>query len=100
MAFAIILGQNYNSYFSAITNVKLEKLEVRRQQLCLNFAAKCVNNPKHAHMFPKASCPLKLRNSKMFLEKRYRTVRSYKSAIPYKTRLLNEDIFKNLTKIK
>ena len=93
MALAIILGLNYRSYSSALVSVELEKLEDRRKQLCLNFAEKCVKNSKHAHMFPKTLVPSKTRKfkkSKKFLEQKCRTSRSYNSAIPYLSRLLNE----------
>ena len=77
--------------------MNLATLELRRQQLCLNFAVKCVKNPKHSHMFPKTNLHQlrttnyrKCKNERDFFEQKCRTGRLYKSAIPYMTRLLNE----------
>ena len=47
----IAMGNNYHSYLSALEFSNLETLESRRTKLCLNFARKAVNHPKHKHWF-------------------------------------------------
>jgi hypothetical protein len=39
-ACAIILGENYSSYKSALRNLEMDSLELRRQQICLTFGKK------------------------------------------------------------
>ena len=51
LAVKIILGNEYNGYENSLLKLDMEKLEDRRKQLCLNFAKKCVQNPKTKHMF-------------------------------------------------
>ena len=51
-AFKIILGEKYKSYADSLTKLDMQSLYDRREQLCLNFALKCVKNPKSAQMFP------------------------------------------------
>ena len=91
MAFSIILGPAYTNYDVALTLLEEETLLNRRKQLCLNFASKSSKDPQHSHMFP-ATNPNRpvTRNRKKFHETKCRTMRLYKSAIPYLIRLLNE----------
>ena len=51
-ALAIILGNSYKSYKSALHHTKLDRLDIRRDQLTLTFALKCKNNPRHSNIFP------------------------------------------------
>ena len=91
-ALAIILGRDYVSYESALSNLNLERLDIRRDMLCQNFALKCVNSKRHKSMFPlnPYNRP-NLRNPKPYLEPRCNTSRYYKSSIPYMIRLLNKN---------
>ena len=52
VAVKTILKDDYSNYEEALTLVGLEKLQVRRRQLCLIFAKKCWKNEKTAAMFP------------------------------------------------
>ena len=52
-AVKIILGNQYNGYENSLLKLNMEKLIDRRKQLCLNFAKKCVKNPKTKYMFPR-----------------------------------------------
>ena len=49
-ALRIILKNEYNTYSKALKKLGMEKLCERREQLCLNFAQKCINNPRTKHM--------------------------------------------------
>ena len=51
-AFRIILNENYVSYSKALIKLDMDSLNDRREQLCLNFAQKCVKNSKTKSMFP------------------------------------------------
>ena len=89
-AFAIILGSRYKSYNSALNILVQEKLHVRRLQLSLNFAKKCLKNQKHTDLFnsnPRYTGPSQ--NKLKFIEPKCKTTRYYKSAVPFLTRLLN-----------
>ena len=91
MAFAFIMG-SYGSYTKARESLREPTLKERRIELCKTFANKCVKNPRHSHLFPKLdpSRPL-TRETKPFIEYHCRTKRFYDSAIPFLTRLLNEN---------
>lgn len=90
MAFAIILGSDYTSYIVAQSILECDTLDARREMLCLKFAQKCTENPKHSDLFPKHSSNIITRNRKTFVEPNCRTNRFAKSAVPYLTKLLNE----------
>ena len=90
-ALAIILGNRYTDYESALNQLKLERLDDRRVSLSLSFALKCVKSSKHSWMFqanPNLR-PLSW-NPKFFLQPMCHTVRYYSSPIPFLTRLLNK----------
>ena len=91
-ALKVILKQAYISYESALSLSTLEKLSVRREQLCLNFAKNCLKNDKVSGLFPE-------KNIKSGIEPRSRenyevfhanTDRLDKSSIIYMQKLLNK----------
>ena len=47
-----VLGNRYKSYQQALSDLDIETLDNRRENLCIRFARKCVQNEKTAHMFP------------------------------------------------
>ena len=47
-----MLGKRYKDYESALVLVDLENLSERREQLCLKFAKKCLENKKTENLFP------------------------------------------------
>ena len=51
-ALKIILGNKYKSYRDALTLLEIDSLEERRENLCLNFAQKCLTNDKMKTLFP------------------------------------------------
>ena len=82
-ALAIILGENYYSYSSALRKLDLETLSDRRRALCLNFAKKAYKSEKFNQWFCESETDLQLRDVKT------RTTRYRKSPLPYLTELLN-----------
>ena len=98
-ALHVILGDDYGSYNNAVSVLEVDKLSVRRSNLCLNFARRSEKNPKYQNWF----CPaeeviqptMKTRSDKEIIPTNYRPVpyrtERYKgSPIPYLTDLLNE----------
>ena len=51
-AVKIILQENYQNYSNALNKLDIETLEERREHLCMNFALKCLKNPRFKDMFP------------------------------------------------
>ena len=96
-AVKIILGNEYNGYENSLLKLDMEKLEDRRKQLCLNFAKKCVQNPKTKHMFQenKKKHNMKTRTTEKYKVDHAHTERLRKSSIIYMQHLLNEDELKN-----
>ena len=91
-AFAVILGKNYVSYETALTKLKLDRLDTRRVNLCMSFAVKCTKSSRHSSMFPNnTNYRTNMRNPKPFLEYYCNTSRYYNSSIPYMARLLNKN---------
>ena len=91
-AFAIILGQHYQSYENALDTLNQDRLDIRRDSICLNFALKCTKSSQHYSMFPiNTNFRENMRYVKKFLEPSCRTSRHFKSPIPYMTRLLNKN---------
>ena len=91
-AFAIILGQNYQTYENALNTLNQERLDTRREHICLNFALKCTKSNLHCKMFPiNTNFRENMRYVKKFLEPNCRTSRHFMSPIPYMTRLLNKN---------
>ena len=90
-SFAIILGNEYNSYESALTTLKQEKLETRRENLACKFALKCATSHRHKSMFKlNPQHRANMRNHKPFLEPKCSTSKYYNSPIPSLLRLLNK----------
>ena len=89
----IILGSKYDDYEIALAKLGMEKLSERREQLCLNFAKKCVKNPKTNHMFPQNSKEhqMKTRMSEKFKVFHANTERYKQSSIIYMQNLLNQN---------
>ena len=89
----IILGKEYKNYESALEKIGLKNLELRRTDLCLSFAKKCLRNTKTNLMFPqKARIHLMEKRMKEKFEVNHAHIERYKnSSIPYMQRLLNID---------
>ena len=94
-ALRIIFGFE-KTYAELLSVSNLEKLHVRRERMCLNFALKLTNSPRFSKWFPtiEEGTGPSLRNRKIFKEEYARTSRLYNSPIFYMRRKLNEH-FKN-----
>ena len=94
----LILGNRYREYNQALKDLDLENLEIRRKNICLKFAKKCLKNDRFKHWFPKRVSK-NTRNKEMFIQpsgphtKRYLT-----SSIPYLINILNENQIKQANK--
>ena len=68
----------------------MERLNHRRESLCLNFARKTLRNKKVKSLFPLNANKRSLRKQNKYLVKFATTERYRKSAVPYMQNLLNE----------
>ena len=92
-AVKVIIGEEYSNYKNGLTKLNLQRLENRREELCLRFARNSLKNEKVMDMFPKNSSThrMKKRNTKKFKIKVPKTKRYKNSAIPFMINLLNHD---------
>ena len=90
-ALAIILGNEYESYETALTKLSLERLDLRQTRLCYSFASKCSKSARHSAMFPLNNMSIhNTRHPKKYLEPSCNTSRYFNSSIPFMSRLLNK----------
>ena len=87
-----MLGNKYIEYKDALLKLDKENLSERREELCLNFARKCIKNPKTKHMFPEN---VKIHTMITRMEEKFKVNHAYterlrKSSIIYMQHLLNE----------
>jgi len=86
----ILLGRAYTNYNSALLLSGLESLAERRTILCMKFALKTSQNPKHRHWFTTNTKQRPTRNKgPTFKVPRFKHERFRKSPIVYLTNLLN-----------
>ena len=92
-AVKIILGDGYIDYEKALIRLNMESLKDRRENLCLNFALKCIKNPKTSKMFPENEKihQMETRNSEKYMVQHAHTERLRKSSIIYMQSLLNRN---------
>ena len=91
VALKIILSEQYKSYSEALELTGLDSLKLRRKKLCLNFAKKCLKSELTRDIFNENNSHLNTRNPQKFQVPFARTERLAKSAIPFMTKLLNQD---------
>ena len=86
----ILLGNKYTNYNSALLSSGLERLSVRRTNLCKKFAQKTQRSDKYSHWF-KANHKQSItrRVGSKYILPRYKHERFRKSPIFYLTSLLN-----------
>jgi hypothetical protein len=84
-----------------LVKVNLESLKIRREELCLNFAKKCIKNEKTKDMSPLRvkDHQMEIREEEMFVIDPANTERLKKSSISYMQRLLNK-MYKQRTLMK
>ena len=90
-ALRIILKNNYENYQNALIITKLDTLEQRRENLCLDFAKTCTKSTTTSDMFPlnKQTNSI-LRHKEKYVVQHASKERLKNSAIPYMQRLLNK----------
>ena len=91
VAMAAIVGYWAPSLTSQLAELVLERLADRREKLCARFAAATATKSRHKDIFQVAQInhPRPGKRSLIYREPRARTVTYRKSAVPYLTRLLN-----------
>ena len=91
-AFRVILQQKYKNYKHALQLLEMDSLYDRREKLCLNFAQKCLKNPKFSHIFKKKekAHQMKTRDAEQYEITFAHTSRLKNSPIVYMQRLLNK----------
>ena len=87
------MGGQYESYKLALSKLDLETLESRRKNLCLNFAQKCLKNPKLQQMFPLniKEHSMNTRHKQKYKVQFSKSERLKRSPIIYMQTLLNEE---------
>ena len=92
-AVRIMLGNSYRGYRKSLNILQMDSLKDRREHLCLNFALKCIKNPKTKDIFPENSKEHKMitRNPNRFKVNHANTSRFRNSAIIYMQNLLNKN---------
>ena len=95
----LIHGQQFINYEESLKVSGTKTLAARRNELCINFAKKCIKSSKFKHWFPKEvkakKNPFNLRekqrskNKKEFIEPKGQTKRFLTSSIPHLIKLLN-----------
>ena len=90
-ALKVILKEKYSNYQNALAQIGIESLESRREDLCLNFARKCVKNKKLVHMFPENPKPhgMNTRHEERYEVQFANTDRLKNSPLIYMQKLLN-----------
>ena len=91
-----MLKNSYETYDQALTDLNMDRLEVRRRKLCIKFAKSCLKHEKFRSMFPvnKSSHKMDKKNGKnKFFVTKCKTERYRRSSIPFMfmQRLLNEE---------
>ena len=91
VAMAAIVGHWAPSLTDQLLDLGLQRLDVRRAQICVRFAQTTITKSRHKDMFTVASInlPRAKKVSRQFVEPIARTTMYRKSSVPYLTRLLN-----------
>ena len=91
-ALKIILKDDYKTYENALRLLDLEKLCERRENLCLQFAKKCIKHPKMKDLFPlrKKKHGMITRNQEIFQVEDAHTKRLQDSPVIYMQKMLNQ----------
>ena len=91
-AVKIILKENYETYENGLKLLDLDKLDERREYLCLQFAKKSIKHGKMKDLFPLRTKKhgMKTRNQEMFKTTYANTKRLQNSPVIYMQKLLNQ----------
>ena len=87
VAMAAITGRWERSHSAQLRELGLERLELRRQQICKRFGERTAKDSRHQDMF-QLNPNIRTRGGKnnRYIEINTRTSTYYKSALPYLTR--------------
>ena len=97
VALKIILGDQYHSYKSACNFFKIEKLSIRRLQICTKFALKLFKSDRSEYFFTHTKKTIYTRSEQpLVVENQCNTMKAYNAPHNYLTRLVNQ----NKSKIK
>ena len=101
VALKIILGDKYDGYDSACKKFNIDKLSLRRESLCINFAVKLFKSHKSKEYFELylKKREGKAKSSRLVREPHCRTTRCYNAPHSYLARLVNSNK-KRIEKIK
>ena len=86
--FKVILGQKYVKYENALKILNLQKLETRRDKICMRFAKKCELSKKISQWFIPSK--ISTRNGNRYVLPATRTKSYEKSPLFYLAELLNK----------
>ena len=90
IAMAAITGRWEASHTLQLQNLALERLSVRRENICKRFALRTATLSRHQELFqPLTSITRRGKSGTKYHEISTRTSSYHKSALPYLTRLLN-----------
>ena len=91
-ALAVVLGKKFTSYRAALLTCSVERLDLRRERLSLNFVTSCLNSHRHRDMFLSNPKPINQTRGtwKPLVETNSRTSKHASSAIPYLSKLYNK----------
>ena len=90
-AVRIIMGEEYKGYKKSLEKLDIERLDTRRERLCLVFALKTTKNKKMKKMFPLRNKEHEMitRQPEKYIVHQAKTERLKKSSIIYMQNLLN-----------
>ena len=84
------LGESYINYEDALKRCQLERLQTRREKLCIDFAVSLIENTHCKDWIPERKIVgMSLRNKQKYSQYKCKTSRFKQSAIPYFIDLLN-----------
>ena len=92
-AVKVILGKDYVNYEEALSELKLESLNERREAMALKFVKRSLGNSNFSKLFPLREIKhgMKARKSEKYFVIPSKTKRHKDSAVPYLQNLLNKD---------
>ena len=94
-ALRIIMGVDYPGYINALEILNLPSLKNRREELAMKFSKSILKSTKHRKLLPENRNTVRTMRGNIgdqLIAPKCNTLRYYRSAIPYCTRLINSDV--------
>ena len=91
VALRIVLGDGYREYELACSEFNLDKLSLRRTELCSNFAVKLYKSDRCNQFFTPYNTNTRAFENKLVKENYCRTTRCYNAPHNYLSRLVNDN---------